>query len=361
VEAQPSEVPSLKTKGEIEYAIRTRLNLLFDRFGHADLGEFTEKYRALLEALTSASQPFLTAETTRYQSLMLYLTLLFVVLHVFALNSFKFADNILPVDQKLRVAFTILICSVLLMFLIKAYVDTQRAKITAQKSDDLRSEVMLLLTIAQLRKRIHSHFCVRIFNAMGSACNALTEELNKLRSDSAPMPFAPPGIVGPELGSLDEVPSLFNEIERLRRFESQLTQELSANDTAFRNSTNGILAESKASDAVAHSTVFSNSPAEQVAEVYARTLQKWRDAFAKLSDATFKANFLKSDDSPLIQRLRKLKRSLETIRKVRRTYWLVDISLPVLLAVTGTVYVWISSPTTKLSPAQSGTTSSIRR
>jgi hypothetical protein len=63
----------------------------------------------LLDYAIAVSGPFLGTETIRYQSMILYLTLLLLAAKVLQVNEFKFGEHIVAVDQNVFVMYEVLV------------------------------------------------------------------------------------------------------------------------------------------------------------------------------------------------------------------------------------------------------------
>src|ERR1700722_10568087 len=153
----------MSTEAEIKQSIRNDLAILFGESEPTDLRVFREKYNRLVEYATAVSAPFLGPETIRYQSMLLYVSVLFLSISLFKLGGIKVFDTVLSVDHKLLVAYEVFIGMVIVIFLVKAYVDYLRARFTRSRNAGVGSELAALMSAGLVKRHIQHYFWLEIF------------------------------------------------------------------------------------------------------------------------------------------------------------------------------------------------------
>src|SRR5215831_12037578 len=107
-----SEV-KMKTQAEIEQSIRDNLPIIFGGKDSVERQAFKQKYDALVDYAASVSAPFLGPETVRYQSMLLYLSLIFLSLNLFKIGQIKFSEMLFNVDKKFVIFYSIFIGTII--------------------------------------------------------------------------------------------------------------------------------------------------------------------------------------------------------------------------------------------------------
>jgi hypothetical protein len=93
----------MRNQAEIEESIRNNLSIVFGKAESVDRVAFLEKYNRMLDYATTVSQPFLSPETIRYQSTLLYASLIFISLSLFHLPNIQIVANAVSVNRRLLV------------------------------------------------------------------------------------------------------------------------------------------------------------------------------------------------------------------------------------------------------------------
>src|SRR5262249_34214997 len=132
---------------------------------------------------TAVSAPILGVDTVRYQTLLLTLSLLFVSMRFFRFNTVKIFDALVVVDRPLLVIYATFIAAVALLFLIKAYVDYKRAKLTRKKNAEVAYEVPYLIRMRMLRKQFQNYFWTELSNALARAYFVSLDDLADARNE----------------------------------------------------------------------------------------------------------------------------------------------------------------------------------
>jgi hypothetical protein len=107
-----SNLSTVNTKAEIEQSIRNQLPIIFGEKDSVDRDAFLQKYNALVDYAAAVSAPFLGSETIRYQSMLLYVSLLFLAVRLFRIGQIKIGESPVPVDRNLLVIYALLIVDV---------------------------------------------------------------------------------------------------------------------------------------------------------------------------------------------------------------------------------------------------------
>jgi hypothetical protein len=75
------------TQAEIEQSVRSNFPIIFGQSESVDTDVYLKKFRSLVNFAATATKPFMRAETTRYQSILLYVSLVFVSISLLELDT----------------------------------------------------------------------------------------------------------------------------------------------------------------------------------------------------------------------------------------------------------------------------------
>lgn len=329
----------LNTQAEIEQSVRSNLPIIFGQTDSVDRETFQQKYNALVDYATAVSAPILGPETIRYQSMLLYISLLFLSLRMFRIPQVKIGDQPVSVDSRLLVIYAIFIGAIIVVFLTKAYVDYQRAHFVRTRNDQAVLELQVLLNVGLARRNIQNYFWFEIFDAIGRSYRAYSDAtaavLNKPPDSGQSISNQAFSL---DRNALSKIPDTQAEIAKLDAYLSLLVLDLSADENRFQQEAvairSGARLESEDDLVLAHPR-----PYEKIRAAFDRSLRKWLDARSHLVDEHLHIQIEYLGKSPEVQQLQAMHPVLKRIGKIRRLYAALEIAMPVAFAVLAILYV----------------------
>jgi hypothetical protein len=328
----------MNTQAEIERSITSNLSLIFGESETVDYSAFRQKYNALVDYAAAVTAPFLGPETIRYQSMLLYLSALFISISLFRIPGLKIGDSVVSVDRKLLVVYAIFILTVIAIFLIKAYVDYQRAHFVRAKNEEVQLELRELMSVGLLRKHIQEYFWLEIFDTIGRSYKIYDDTARA--SLNRPSEFTPTSMQSLRIdrASLSKIPETKAEVERLDAYLTGLVAELAEDEKRFREASELILssAQSQSDDPILS---FFDRPYEKIRAAFDQYLAKWFNARSVLTDKHGDLVMETMAKNPENARLEAMAHVLERIGNIRRVYAALEIVAPVLFAIFSILYV----------------------
>jgi hypothetical protein len=157
-----------RDQAEIEKSIREQFPIAFGETAVVDAEVYRVKRNALVDYALAVTGPFLSAETVRYQSILLYVSLIFIALHLFKAVSFKLGEVTIVVDRGFLLLYALFIAVIAAAFLIKAYVDFQRNRFTRAKNAEAIVDMQMVILTGQTKLNIETHFYLQTFDDIGA-------------------------------------------------------------------------------------------------------------------------------------------------------------------------------------------------
>jgi hypothetical protein len=328
----------MNTQAEIEQSITINLSLIFGESEAVDYSAFRQKYNALVDYAATVTAPFLGAETIRYQSMLLYLSALFISISLFRIGGVKIGDSVVSVDHKLLVVYAIFILTVIVIFLTKAYVDFQRARFVRAKNEEVQTELRELMSVGLLRKHIQEYFWLEIFDMIGRSYKVYDD--TSRAALNRPLEFTHTSMQALTIDrtGLSKIPETKADIERLDAYLIWLAAELAEDEKRFREAAELILssAQSQSDDPI---LAFFDTPYEKIHAAFNQYLAKWFKARNVLTDKHMDVVFETMSKNPENVRLEAMVHVLERIGNIRRVYAALEIVAPVLFAIFSLLYV----------------------
>jgi hypothetical protein len=328
----------MRTKEQIGQLIRNHLPMVFGDQDSVNRDKFREKYDALVDYAASVSAPFLGAETVRYQSMLLYVSLLFLSISLFRIGKVKIGEALISVDRKLLVIYVVFIAAIALIFLVKAYVDYQRARFVRERNDDASSELRNLITVGLARKHIQEYFWLEIYDAIGR-CYGLYDDAARAALNQPPeFKHISMQAFNVDRAALGKNPETKAELDRQDAHLAALIQELGEDENRFREQAETILAAARAQpeDPL---RIRTHRPVEELRAAYNQTLGKWIDARNRLNDQHLDFALERMGRAPEVVRLEAMVGVLKRIRTIRQIYAVLEIGAPVAFAIFAIAYV----------------------
>ena len=329
----------MRTQAEIEQSIRDNLPIIFARSESVDRRAFLEKYNALVDYATTVSQPFLTAETTRYQSILLYVSLIFVSVSLFQIGNVKIGESLVSVNRRFLVIYTIFIAAITLIFLLKVHLDSERARLVRSRNAESYNELDQLLSIGRLKKSIQEYFWLEVFDVIGRAYKAYDDAQSEAQNSSPNFKFVSMQVMNLDREALCRDSELATEIAAQEKHLAALTTELAEDETRFMDKAKTILsARSQPQDDL---DMQLPSDYDRIREAYDQCLGNWFDARNALNKEHASLKRKEMTDDPELHKLKAMSTVLEGIANIRGRYAKLEVSAPVVFAFGAILYVWL--------------------
>lgn len=327
----------MATKDQIERSIRANCPIIFGDSYAVDIETFKPKYDALEDYASKVSAPFLGAETVRYQSLLLYFSLLVLAVTLFQIGSVKIGDSLVSVDRRLLVIYAMLIGAIIVIFLTKVYLDIQRQHDLRKKYDLLRVELQALAEAGLLKKHIHHYFWLEIFDAIGRTYKAYDDAASAAIGTPPEFKHNPMQVLNFDRAGYTKSPQMKEEIESLDSYLAAVTAELSHDEDRFREEAERILSSTRSQPEDDPILSKSHKVHEAIRVAWGQTLKNWFDARNHLADQLLDHVLYKKP--PEIIQLEDTLGILRRTWKIRRIYVWVEIAVPVVFAIFAIVFV----------------------
>ena len=287
------------------------------------------------------SEPFLTPETIRYQSTLLYVSLIFVSVSLFQLGNIKIGENLVSVNRRLLVIYTIFIALITLIFLIKAYVDTQRALFARNRNDEVVNELRQFMAVGLQKKHIQEYFWLEVFDVIGRAYKTYADAASEAVNASPTFEHNPMNVLNLDRDSLCGVPELATEIAAQDKRLTVLTAELKEDETRFLEKAKRILSEARSQRQDDPYTQLRSDSYERMTKAYDECLCTWFEARNKLTDEHLSQKLKEMANNPEQLQLNAMVTVMKHILKIRRIYAALEIFAPVTFAFGVILYVWL--------------------
>ena len=135
---------------------------------------------------------------------------------LFQIGKIKIGESLISVDRNLLVIYTIFIGAIIVIFLIKAYLDYQRARFVRGRNDQVISELQLMTRIGLLKKQIQEHFWLEIFDVIGCAYKPYADAASQLLNMPSDFKHTSMNLLNLDLNKLDSlVKTRFEEVPAL--------------------------------------------------------------------------------------------------------------------------------------------------
>jgi hypothetical protein len=326
----------MRSQAEIEKSIRGSLPILFRTADAVDGSKLREKYNELVDHAAAVSEPFLRAETVRYQSILLYVSLLFLAVRVFRVSHLIQSGNEIPLDGKFLGIYSTFIAAVIVIFSLKAYVDYQRSRFVWSKTDDLVHQARELIMCGVLTMRVQQYFWQELVDLIGRSFKAYQDALAIAHNEPSTSTYI--AVQSLTLDPVRDLPDLAREIAVQEKNLAKIAAELAQDEMGFNHKSQALFKAS--ADQRPH-----QGPAlrpEHIRGAFDQCLSNWLEARSALSLALLR----KQDGTPSPEE-RKLTAIVEVVKRmhnIRRTYRALEVLCPVVFAVVAILYVWRSLP-----------------
>jgi len=316
--------------------IRKPLPLLFGGPTAADSTDFIAKFNGLVAYARAISEPVLTSDSIRYQSLLLKLALVLASISLLRLNSVKIFDSIVTVDPLLLVIYAGFVVIVGTVFIVKASIDYQRVTFTRELNAEASVDVRRLVEVWLLRKQVQLYFWLEIFDLIGLKYKLYADALGAARNRASDFTPIPVQAMTLNLAELRAVPELADDISELQQFLSTLNFELNGDADRFERDVKRLNANIRDEQDDQSSEWPEMRLYSGVEEVFGRTLKIWFDARNELGDEVLETAI---ENRVEINRLEAVKTILDRVRNIQKLYIGLEVIAPVCMALFSVAYV----------------------
>jgi hypothetical protein len=329
----------MHTQAEIEQSITEHLAIIFGGKDSVERQAFIQKYNALVGYVANVSAPFLGPETVRYQSMLLYFSLIFLMLNLFRVGQIKLSEILFAVDKRFLIFYGIFMGAITVIFLSKAYVDYQRARLVRSQNVEASTEVRELITIALLRKHIQQYFWMEIFDAIGQSYKAYSDAASSAIGSDEKFEHKNMQAFTIDRASLTKLPETEAELKAQERYLKELISRLNDDEMLFRKEVEPILVEARTKQKDPRYAFEVPSPYDKVTAVYERTLGKWMEARNHLTDVNLDFVLKQGGHAPENLQLEAMIQVLRRMVKIRRIYASLEVFVPIAFAIATVAYV----------------------
>lgn len=328
----------LTTEDEIKESIVSNLALIFGESKAVDPRTFREKYNSLVENAGAVSAPFLGPETIRYQTMLLSLSVLFISISLFRIGGIKIGDTVVSVDSKLLVIYAVLIFLVIVIFLIKARLDFQRALFVRERNANTTSELRELIGLGMLMKRIQEYFWLEISDAIGRSYKTYDEASRATLNQPSEFTHISMQVVNLDRPGLNKIAETKAELARLDAYLTSFVAEVADDEELLRQECVDILSAVPDNSDDPY-LAFRDNRYERIRTAFDGSLGKWFSARNALIDKHLDVVMENLQGDEAVHQLQAMVKILKRTRTIQNVYASIEIFAPVLFAIFSILYV----------------------
>jgi hypothetical protein len=302
---EPSSV-EFSNAHEIKARLVAALPFAFPTSDAEEASKFRERYVSVSEFAAKAAKSPLSSETGRYQSLLIYLSLLFGGIRFFGASNVPPFSKHLVQSTSFMIAISVLIVAVAGIFITKVFVEYTTTAMGLSKDMFNTQDFNEYATKVIITTRIDKYYWLTIFNAIGDKDTAYS---GNRRQPMFTLPSIKPEQI--DVGELAKDPELAVLIKSREEF---LKQVLAALDNASRI-----------------------------------TIQEWMDARVDLSSESLHL-------IPHLAKTMQIYRVLDRMHVITRITMILEIILPLVFASVVLAACWFS----ELRSANPATTTDVQ-
>jgi len=326
-------------KETIENSLREALSIVLGRVNSVDRAEFNTRFQLLVDSAVARSSPVLGVETVRYQGILLYASLIFLSVPLFAVRTIKFGDAPITVDGHLLLFYSIFIAMISIVFVVKAYVDYERASFTGFGNAAAMMEAHHLVQIALLKRRIQSYFFLEFFDAVAKTYQRYTDADAKLSGNQAADPPSRMNALLIDRVAFGREAELAAELDRQDKLYGALNAELEADVVHFDQAAL-LIVNTGAAETDDEYKSYEQRPRGRLEKAYGEWLRPWLEARNQINDEHLDAILATAGDSPELKRLHSIAFVQEQAAKIQRVYVAFEVLAPLLFALAAIIYTY---------------------
>jgi hypothetical protein len=326
----------------IKSSVLAALPFAFANSGSDDASSFRERYVSFSDFVAKATKSPLSSETGRYQSLLLYLSLLFAGVCFLGPQIIKFD----PFKEKadfvgsttFMLLMSVLIVAVGTIFVLKALIEYKTNELSLIKDSVSSPQLTAFIRLCLTKTIIDRYNWLCIFDEIGATYKLYsdtTADVLRVPKDFTHIPLKHEYIV--DLDELAKVPELANVIAARREFVNKALSALQKDRSNFEDLIKPIIGkyektENSEPNDDTLTLLSSKTDFHDMGEIensFSTTLGKWFDARGDLS-----LNELHiSKEDPLTKMEKDVVNLVKRSKLIRRTTLCLEIIFPLAFAI----------------------------
>jgi len=331
-----TESPVMSTKQQIENTARVCCPLVFWNPYAVPEREFLQKYDALADSAAGASASFLSPDAIRYQSLLLYSSLIFLSVSLFKFNTVKILENSVAVDRRLYALYTTFMVLIALLFVLKAYADALRTQAAGTKHALMTRDFTEMMRVGILRRHIQHYFWLELSDAIGRAYQVYEEALSRAAGQTNSSTLLKMNALTIDRAAIRKTPELAPELEFQECVFESLAAKLAKDEASFKAAVEANYRQTTPPGTPNASPHF--VPDADVRTPYEQFIRPWIDARIALLNESYELTMSKGDI--ILKQSNAILSVIKRMRKVRFIYNIIEIMLPLVFAACTIAYAW---------------------
>lgn len=320
----------------IESRLRDHFPILFNRANSVDHKEYRKEFKTFIDDAISISNPILSPEAIRYQSILLYVSLVYAALHFLDIKQLKIVDIEIVVSHKLFAVYAVFIGLVSLAFYFKAKLDYKRWSLIRRKHSEAAGTLQELVALGLIRKQIEHHYWNKTYHLIDVCQESYGAALEKVLTNYKALDLKT--TMSFEMVPIPSNHDLAPVITAKEAWLNDLQTELNTLNQAFQSECEAIF--------IAHEAFKQNASPFQIDDSYDRVnaayrkwLEPWVIARNSMVDEMFSQTLKKFGSSVEQELLEELNAIFVQLKNARVTYVTAEIILPIAFAILVPVYV----------------------
>jgi hypothetical protein len=283
------------------------------------------------------SAPLLTAETVRYQTILLNVTLVVATVSLLRLGKINVGGNFISVTHRALLLYSLFILMLAIFFLMKAYLDFSRSQFTRERNAHAIIELNQYLMVSRLKSQVQEYFWLIMFDDIGSTYKRYDDALARALNQEASFEhIMMKDTMKLDLEQLRKIPELADEIARMEENIRLTRAELAEDYARFEVRTEAAL--SRTSERLSTSSFNASSI---IRKTFEDTLEPWFDARNTLVDEKLNLHLDASDGPIHLKRLEAHLQILLRVQRIRRVYFFIEVLGPVAFSIF--TLIWLGA------------------
>ncbi len=344
-------------------ALLARFQEQFPHICGNDTMSDVRKFQALIGDLNShierLTAPFLSASVLRYQSMLLYASLIFAIVHLFSLPTLPETLLSLPVDGPTKILLTGFITIIAAIFLLGYRVDRQRNRLTNAVAAESTQSIKDYINFLMVKRKVEEEFWARLHNRIWSEYEATNNAVFAVY-DSKPSITRDPMAVGRiDLEQTRKLwPDLSESIESKSDFVETISAELDADVARFNAKMFDLelekaplreelatLQPAEASDShqpsLRHLELMQGDRAlkQRARDLHRRHIRSWIQAANGVTELIYE-HTVRNPGPDVLAMSKDYEQTMARVVAARTRYVALEVGLPVAFAIAALALVW---------------------
>jgi hypothetical protein len=324
---------------KIKDSLRDGLSTVLGRVNSVDQAEFIKRFQSLVDSAAARSAPILSAETVRYQGILLYASLILVSVVLFAVRTIKIGDAEVSVDRHLLFFYAVFIAMISVVFVVKAFVDSKRTVFAGITNVAALGDAQHLVEIALIKRQIQSYYFLEFFDAVAKGYQRYSDAVANLAGRQVEDPPTSMNALLLDRVAIGREPELVTELDRHELIYGALNAQLAADVGQFDQATLVAVSASTAQTDDEH-VPYDETPRGRLATASQAWLHPWLDARNKINDEHLDAVLTNARNSPELKRLNSIIFVLKQPSTIQRVYVALEIVAPLIFALGAIVFAY---------------------